>query len=128
MEAINSMNNKASLYVMVAVAVGYVLISAVPQQLSMYADQRQMLSNQPPDIAPGENPEPEGGILGTSNSTSNDIESNNITSGMKLQEQVSRVPTAQDRPVNDFMSIYKWWIIDLTIALAVYFTARRRFF
>ena len=123
------MNNKASLYVMVAIAVGYVLISALPAQLSMYTDQRQLLSNQPPDRLVGEGPDPEGGMLGSSNSTINDfVDANEENSTLtKSQSQESEVTQYNDRTVIDLMSIYKWWILDLTMALTVYFIAKRRF-
>lgn len=124
------MNNKAPLYVIVAIAVGYVLISALPVQLSMYADERQLLSSQPPGQFEDKSPEPEGGILGTSNSTINDSlgikEDNSSLTHLKNPElDVTGHP---DRTVIDYMSMYKWWLLDLVIAFAVYFTAKKIFF
>lgn len=122
------MNNKAPIYVVLAVAVGYFLISALPQQVSLYTDQRQMLSSQPPGRLI--EPEPEGGILGTSNSSSNDYittEPGNFTTS-KLQGQESDLVDINERSLIDFMSVYKWWVIDLAVALAVYFVAKRQIF
>ena len=122
------MNNKASIYVVLAVAVGYLLISALPQQVSLYTDQRQMLSSQPPGRVT--EPEPNGGILGASNSSSSDYipsKSDNFTIN-KLQGQEPELVDINERSLTDFMSVYKWWVIDLAVALAVYFVAKRQIF
>jgi hypothetical protein len=93
------MNTKVVAYMFAAIAMGFVLISAVPERVSMLAAPTQMLRTDEPTLESGEpilSAEPE---LGT-------LENNGFTG---LQD------------------LYTWWAIDLVIAFSVYWVAKRRF-
>jgi len=97
-----SMNAKIMAYMVVAVAVGYLLISAVPEQVSMLAGPQEMLRA-------GEAPEESGGSI--------------LASGTEGGE----LGTLEDHGFMSTLDMYKWWAIDLLIAFSVYWVARRRF-
>jgi hypothetical protein len=96
-----SMNTKIMAYMVAAVAVGYLLISAVPEQVSMFAAPQQMLRV-------GEAPESSGGLL---------------SSGTEESE----LGALQDHGFTNPLDLYMWWAVDLIVAFSVYWVARRRF-
>jgi len=95
------MNNKIMAYMVVAVAVGYLLVSAIPEQVSMFAEPQEMLRL-------GEAPEKS--------------EDPMLSSGAEEDELVTL-----DSGLASTLNLYKWWAIDLAIAFSVYFIAKRRF-
>lgn len=96
------MNAKIMAYMVVAVAVGYLLVSAVPEQVSMLAGPQEMLRA-------GEAPEESGGPI--------------VASGTEEGE----LGDLEDHGFMSLFGLYKWWAIDLVIAFSVYWVARRRF-
>jgi len=97
-----SMNAKIIAYMVAAVAVGYLLVSAVPEQVSMLAGPQEMLRA-------GEAPEESGGPI--------------LASGTEGGE----LGAPEDRGFMSLFDLYKWWAIDLVVAFSVYWVARRRF-
>ncbi|MFH0849788.1 MAG: hypothetical protein V1924_02465 [Candidatus Bathyarchaeota archaeon] len=97
------MNAKIMAYMVAAVAVGYLLISAVPEQVSMFAGPQEMLRA-------GEIPSEEsGGPM--------------LASGTEGGE----LGALEDHGFKSLFDLYKWWAIDLVVAFSVYWVARRRF-
>jgi len=97
-----SMNAKIMAYMVVAVAVGYLLISAVPEQVSMFAGPQDVLRA-------GEAPEESGGPM--------------LASGTEEGE----LGALEDHGFMSTLDMYKWWAIDFVVAFSVYWVARRRF-
>jgi len=111
------MNNRVTVYTVLAVMVGYLLISAVPGQVERYvAPSPVMLTgSEEAGIETGR-----GGI----------VESRNATDAAPVLgsgEEATEAPTGEpggptilgDRGVASFLDLYKWWVLDLI--------ARRRF-
>ena len=97
-----SMNAKIMAYMVAAVAVGYLLISAVPEQVSMLAGPQEMLRA-------GEAPEESGGPL------------------LASETEGGELGALEDHGLMSLFDLYKWWAIDLVIAFSAYWVARRRF-
>jgi len=96
------MNTKIMAYMVAAVAVGFLLVSAVPERVSMLAGPQEMLRA-------GESPEETGGSV--------------LSSGTEEGE----LGAPEDYGFMSLLDMYKWWAMDLAIAFSVYWVARRRF-
>jgi hypothetical protein len=102
---------------MLAVAVGYLLVSAVPQQVSMYTNPPNMLvtsekvagSDEVTQLGEGETiPENDGAPDDTfAYETTRSIEEPSFW-------EMSRLP-----------ELVKWWTLDVVIAISIYWVARR---
>ena len=107
------MTQKSLVYMVLAVAVGYLLVSAVPQQVAMYTTppmRTQRGDGQLLEIAPesgdtfsGTEELPEGMILGT--------------------EEVRDVSFIE---MSRLPELVKWWTIDILVALTIYWVAKQR--
>ena len=120
------MKNKIALYMICAIAVGYLLVSAVPGQVALYtqprmlatgSDGEDMLSGSP---QPSEIPE------------SGDSSDGNLTKSpefnIEIEEDSRTIESQVDsrRALGDsLIGLSKWWIIDIFIALFIYYLARR---
>jgi hypothetical protein len=94
------MNTKVMAYMVAAIAVGFFLISAVPDRLSMLVAPTEILRSDGTPEESGEN------ILSTESGELGQLEEQGFTS---------------------LIDLYKWWAIDLIIAFSVYLVARRVF-
>jgi len=121
------MKNKIALYMICAVAVGYLLVSTVPGQVAIYtqprmlatgSDGEEMLSGSP------RNPEalPESG----------DSSDGNLTKSPEFQPKITEDDLSIESPMesrktlgDSLIGLSKWWIIDIFIALFIYYLARR---
>jgi hypothetical protein len=104
------MNGKTMAYMVMAVAVGYLLIAAVPEQMAMYAAPKDLLrTGEGPLLTQGGEPE-----LG------------NLTSQESPEGEVGGENTQVLGVVVSF-DMYRWWAADLVVALSVYWVAKRRF-
>jgi hypothetical protein len=132
------MNTRVTLYVMVAVVLGYSLISVLPSQVSIYVDKGKMLSSQsgenPP--VPGENNKlsssDNASVLGSGDTSNNTILNSSRTQVAENASTTSSTtpssPTNfQERELPNYMSIGRWWVLDLVLALSVYLIAKRLF-
>ena len=120
------MKNRIALYMICAIAVGYLLVSAVPGQVALYtqprmlatgSDGEDMLSGSP---QPSEIPE------------SGDSSDGNLTKSpefnIEIEEDSRTIESQVDsrRALGDsLIGLSKWWIIDIFIALFIYYLARR---
>jgi hypothetical protein len=103
------MNSKTMAYMVMAVAVGYLLIAAVPEQMAMYAAPKDLLrTGEGPLLTQGGEPE-----------------SGNLTS-QAPEEEVGGENT-QVLGIGISFDMYWLWAADLMVALSVYWVAKRRF-
>jgi hypothetical protein len=102
------MNGKTMAYMVMAVAMGYLLIAAVPEQMAMYAAPKDLLRT-------GE---------GTLLTQGGEPESSNLTSQTPEEEVGGENTQALSVWSTD---LYRWWAIDLVAALSVYWVSKRRF-
>ena len=104
------MNGKTMAYMVMAVAVGYLLIAAVPEQMAMYAAPKELLrTGEGPLLTQGGEPE-----------------SGNLTSQGAPEGEVGGENT-QTLGVRVSFDMYWWWAADLLVAFSVYWVAKRRF-
>ena len=103
------MTQKSLVYMVLAVAVGYILVSAVPQQIAMYTAPQNMLTGPAPD-----GPLTEGSDVGILGQESAKVPSDDGIRSSMLEP--SRV-----------LELMKWWTVDVLVALSIYWVARRRF-
>ena len=109
------MTQKSLVYMVLAVAVGYLLVSAVPQQVALYTTPTLMTQRgdgaftadavpESGDTFTGPEGLPESSILGETD---------------ELREvsfiEISRLP-----------DLMKWWTIDILVALTIYWVAKQR--
>ncbi len=103
------MNSKTMAYMVMAVAVGYLLIAAVPEQMAMYAAPKDILrTGEGPLLTQGGEPE-----------------SGNLT--FQTPEEEVGGENTQALGVGISFDMYRWWAADLVVALSVYWVAKRRF-
>ena len=117
------MNNRVTVYTVLAVMVGYLLISAVPGQVERYvAPSPVMLTGSKETID-----ERTLGEAGESMNATEDAQA--FALGEQAGEEFSGeidVPTLEDRGIASYLDLYKWWVLDLGVAFSVYWLARRR--
>ena len=107
-----SMDNRAMAYAVLAVAVGYLLISAVPEQVALYTAPRMLMGG--PEASPGDEPV--------------------LTAGEEVSQPESGELLGEPSPMLDsrklgaenILELSKWWALDIGLAFAVYWVARRR--
>jgi len=121
------MNTKSPVYMIIAIAVGYLLISAVPDEVAKYTSPRpQLLTESGPDEL--------------MNITRGPLE----IAGVEENLTADKGPVLPDRGIPEgevlgkpgydreeygvrgMTGILKWWVMDLLLAVAVYFFARQR--
>jgi hypothetical protein len=115
-----TMENKALLYTVLAISLGYLLVSAVPSRLAppMYAesvDDSDLIRSPPP-----------GDVESTTDSAvaAADSALGDTLSSESVQEE--RLD-AGGGSGNIIVSVFGTWSVNLLVALGVYFFARRRF-
>ena len=118
------MNSRLMAYMVVAVALGYTLISAVPGQIAVYTEPPTLATTQ---RAPDEQEENILSGEADDNETTPLPEPEMFTYSEEDQAGARPQTTEPWSPdvVNTF-EMYRWWALDLGIALSVYWVARRR--
>jgi len=115
------MNNRATVYTVLAVMVGYLLVSAVPGQLERYVAPRpEMLMGTGETVDERTFGEP-----GESVNVTEDAKA--FTLGEQGAEDVSGELVVEGGGIASYMELYKWWALDLGAAFSIYWLARRRF-
>jgi len=118
------MDNRVTVYTVLAVMFGYLLVSAVPGQVERYVAPRPVLLTGSEETFKESPPEAAGESL---NSTE---DAQALTLGEQGVEELSGeldVPVMGDRGIASYIDLYKWWALDLGAAFSVYWLARRRF-
>jgi hypothetical protein len=109
------MIQKSLVYVVLAVAVGYILVSAVPQQVAMYTAPQQMLSRGDGELTIESTPESGSDSLAVPELSPD----NSLGSADEVREvsfiEMTRLP-----------ELMKWWTLDVLVALTIYWVAKRR--
>lgn len=106
------MTNKSLIYVVLAVTVGYMLVSAVPHQVSMYMSPQQTLKS---EAQLESMPSTEDGVL----------------SSQELTPDISGGGSERIRDIS-FLEMTKlpelmiWWTLDILVALTIYWVAKRK--
>lgn len=104
------MTQKSLVYVVLAVAVGYILVSAVPQQVATFTNPQRMLTSGDGDMEIESAPESGDQFLAPSESLPSD-------------DEVRELSLIEAAGLPDLM---KWWTLDIIVAITVYWAARRR--
>lgn len=117
------MNNRVTVYTVLAVMVGYLLISAVPGQVERYVAPRPVM------LAGSEETLNERTFdAGESLNATEDAQA--FTLGEQeievLSGEIDGPIIGEDRGITSYLDLYKWWVLDLGVAFSVYWLARRR--
>ena len=110
------MTQKPLVYMVIAIAVGYILVSTIPQQLSMYTTP-QLLIERGNGKPIESTPESLNDTVTSSEVTQSDSE---ILGSRDENRKTSFIQTSQ---INKLMM---WWTIDLMIAIIIYWVAKQR--
>jgi hypothetical protein len=117
------MDNRVTVYTVLAVMVGYLLISAVPGQVERYVAP-------PPTMLTGSETTVEERTFGEPGESLNATEdAQAFTLGEQGVEELSGEIDSLvmgDRGISNYLDLYKWWALDLGLAFSVYWLARRR--
>ncbi len=110
------MTPKSLVYVVLAVAVGYMLVSAVPQQVAMYTTPPQMLERNPLVLGANQTEGADTGILGTPENSSE-------MKALGVGDDVIHPSFIESTRLPELM---KWWTVDILVALTIYWVAKNR--
>ena len=120
------MRNKIALYMICAIAVGYLLVSAVPGQIAIYTQPRMLATGSDGEDMLGGSPQPE--VL----PESDDNMGGNLTESPKFNIEITEDSGLTESPMesrralgDSLIGLSRWWIVDLFIALFIYYMARR---
>ena len=109
------MTQKSLVYMVLAVAVGYLLVSTVPQQVALYTTPPLMTQR------------------GDGEFTADTVpESGDTFTGIKELPESSILGETDELREISFMErsrlpeLMKWWTIDILVALTIYWVARQR--
>ena len=107
------MTQKSLVYVVLAVIVGYLLVSALPQQIAMHTTPFLMTQREYSDIEP---------VPETSDSLTNPevLPSENNVLGSSDGREISNLELSR------LPDLIKWWTIDVIVALSIYWIAKQR--
>jgi hypothetical protein len=119
------MTQKSLVYVVLAVAVGYILVSAIPQQVAMYATpQSPMLGRGGVEVSSS------GITVGKDNVT---ITPDTGSADAAQAASEAKSLTVQGMPsessfveLSQLPELIKWWTLDILVALVIYWVARQR--
>jgi len=125
------MSHKSTIYVVFAVAIGYLLISTVPGKISMLAVPEYLGTDDPGDSQ----------LLGVpENGTDSNMsvfEDSNVTDRGSSEDLPSVESFERDQEVGEYsestsgsniMNLAMWWTLDVIIAFGIYVIAKNRFF
>ena len=126
------MPQKSLVYMVLAVAVGYLLVSAVPQQIAMYTTPQQMLLTGGTEES-----------LSTYGSSTITVSPENDSEAIADAAQAAEATEEAASQANKFEvrgspfessfieqsrlpELLKWWMLDILVALTIYWVAKRR--
>jgi len=118
------MDNRFTVYTVLAVMVGYLLISAVPGQVERYVAPRPVMLTGSEETFKERTPE----AAGESLNATEDAQAFGL--GEQGVEELSGETDGLDmgdRGIASYVNLYGWWALDLGAAFSVYWLARRRF-
>ncbi|MFC1802710.1 hypothetical protein ACFL0D_01960 [Thermoproteota archaeon] len=118
------MTQKSLAYVVLAVAVGYLLISAIPQQVTMYATPQPLIREG--EMTDSVSPDSGDGAKVAENGTET---ATTAEEDKSLSFEVTEDPPSRKRSFLEstrLPELAKWWTLDIFVALSIYWVARRR--
>lgn len=111
------MNNRVTIYTVLAVMVGYLLISAVPGQIERYVAPHPVMLTGSEEAFNERNISDVGDLNATEDAHAFGL-------GEEGVERLSGEPVSGEWGAVSYL--YRWWVLDLGVALSVYWFARRR--
>jgi hypothetical protein len=114
------MTQKSLVYMVLAVAVGYFLVSAVPQQVAIYTSPQYMQTTSDDAFGIQELPKlGDGEVVPESGDVPSDLATTENLRGGGFEEP-SFLETSR------LTELMKWWTLDIVVALSIYWVARKR--
>jgi hypothetical protein len=114
------MNSRSLAHVIVAVAVGYLLISAIPQQVAKYSTPQSVILGG--EISDSRSPDNEE-VLSSESSAESGIDN---VEELKSFERKGEPVEPSLLEYTRLGELAKWWTFDILVALTIYWVARRR--
>ena len=118
------MNNRVTVYTVLAVMVGYLLISAVPGQVERYVAPPPLMLAGSKETVNERNVSDVGESLNATEDTQ--VFGLGEQGGEELSGEIDGPIIGEDRGIASYLDLYKWWVLDLGVAFSVYWIARRR--
>ena len=111
------MTQKSLIYMVIAIAVGYILVSAVPQQVAMYSTPPLINHRGDGELAAESIPE-----SGTDTDTGYEDQpsDSHVLSGTDKNKEISFIEMSR------LPELMKWWTFDILVALTIYWVAKQR--
>ena len=118
------MNNRVTVYTVLAVMVGYLLISAVPGQVERYVAPPPLMFAGSKETVNERNVSDAGESLNaTEEAQAFGLGEQSVE---ELSGEIDGPIIGKDRGIASYLDLYKWWVLDLSVAFSVYWLARRR--
>ena len=119
------MDSKLIVYTVLAITLGYLFISAIPAQLAPSSFSR--VQPESDDVRSPGTEEPPTGEEGTLGQFEEDVGTLTGSESSAAKVAADDAKTAVSGLTNTYFTVFGTLIVNLTIALAVYMVARRRF-
>jgi hypothetical protein len=123
------MTQKSLVYMVLAVAVGYILVSAVPQQIAMYTNPQEI------KLTGSEFSTADGGTITVSPENDTEAIADAAQAAEAAQSAATQAPSLEVRgsgfepsflETSQFPELLMWWTLDVLIALVIYWVAKQR--
>ena len=124
------MTQKSLVYMVLAVAVGYILVSAVPQQVAMYTNPQHMQLTGSQEFSTGD---------GTTVTVSPKNDSETIADAAQVAEAAEAAASQAESlevrgsgfelsflETSQLPKLILWWTLDILIAVTIYWVAKQR--
>ena len=124
------MTQKSLVYMVLAVAVGYILVSAVPQQVAMYTNPQQIQLTGSQEFSTGD-----GGTVTVSPKNDSETIADAAQAAEAAESAATQAPSFEVRgsgfessfiETSQLPKLIMWWTLDILIAVAIYWVARQR--
>ena len=124
-EGVHEMDSKLIVYTVLAITLGYLFTSAIPAQLTSSSFLR--VQPESDDVRSPDAEEPPTGEEGTLGQSEEDVGGLTESESSAAKAAADEAKTAASGLTNTYFTVFGTLIVNLTIALAVYIVARRRF-
>ena len=123
------MTQKSLVYMVLAVAVGYILVSAVPQQIAMYTNPQEI------KLTGSEFSTADGGTITVSPENDTEAIADAAQAAEAAQSAATQAPSLEVRgsgfepsflEASQLPELLMWWTLDVLIALVIYWVAKQR--
>ena len=111
------MTQKSLIYMVIAIAVGYILVTAVPQQVAMYSTPPLTIHKGDGELTAESIPE---SGTDTDTDSENQPSDSHILSGTDENTEISFIEMSR------LSELMKWWTFDIFVALTIYWVAKQR--